>query len=353
LSQDYLASKAYVQLTTSTLNLGYYKLKMKKIIKLFVDDQNSNKRLDIFISSKITDISRTRIKNLILDGFVTVNNKINFEPSKKINLKDIIIIKIPLPKKTTIKPYDYNLEIVFEDNDIIIINKPAGLVVHPGAGNTENTLVNALINYCKENLSSIGGELRPGIVHRLDKDTSGLLVVAKNDIAHINLSKQFSDHTINRKYEALVWGTLRPQKGIIKSYITRSNRNRQLMEASYTKGKSAVTNYKTLEIFQNNKIPTLSLIECKLGTGRTHQIRVHMSHKGNSIVGDKLYQKKNKKFKKIDMELDSMIKNIERQFLHAKSLGFVHPSSNKEVHFEIPLPKDLLKLVKKLRNLSK
>merc|ERR1711964_539321 len=195
------------------------------------------------------------------------------------------------PKKTNIKPYDYDLEIIFEDNDIIIINKPAGLVVHPGAGNTENTLVNALVNYCKENLSSIGGELRPGIVHRLDKDTSGLLVVAKNDMAHINLSKQFSDHTINRKYETLVWGTLRPQMGTIESYITRSNRNRQLMTASDTKGKSAVTNYKTLEIFQNNKIPTLSLIECKLETGRTHQIRVHMSNKGNPVVGDKSYQK--------------------------------------------------------------
>jgi 23S rRNA pseudouridine1911/1915/1917 synthase len=179
------------------------------------------------------------------------------------------------------------------------------------------------------------------------------LVVAKNDIAHINLSKQFSNHTINRKYEALVWGTLRPQKGIIKSYICRSNRNRQLMEASYIKGKSAVTNYKTLEIFQNNKIPTLSLIECKLGTGRTHQIRVHMTYKGNPIVGDKLYRKKNKKFKKIDMELSSMIKNIDRQFLHAKSLGFIHPSNNKKVLFEASLPKDLLKLVKKLRNFSK
>jgi 23S rRNA pseudouridine1911/1915/1917 synthase len=326
---------------------------MKKVIKLMVDEQCSNKRLDAFISSKITDVSRTRIKNLILEGMVKINNEISFEPSKKINFEDNLIIEIPPPKKTNIKPYNYNLDIIFEDNDIIIVNKPAGLVVHPGAGNTENTLVNALINHCKENLSTIGGELRPGIVHRLDKDTSGLLVVAKNDMAHINLSKQFNNHTINRKYKALVWGTLRPQKGIIKSYITRSDRNRQLMEANYTKGKSAVTNYKTLEIFQNNKIPTLSLIECKLDTGRTHQIRVHMSHKGNSIVGDKLYQKKNKKFKKIDMELNSMIKNIDRQFLHAKSLGFVHPSSHKKVHFEIPLPEDLLKLVKKLRNLNK
>jgi 23S rRNA pseudouridine1911/1915/1917 synthase len=326
---------------------------MKKVIKLVVDEQCSNKRLDAFISSKITDVSRTRIKNLILEGMVKINNEISCEPSKKINLEDNLIIEIPPPKKTNIKPYNYNLDIIFEDDDIIIINKPAGLVVHPGAGNAENTLVNALVNYCKGSLSTIGGELRPGIVHRLDKDTSGILVVAKNDIAHINLSKQFSNHTINRKYEALVWGTVRPQKGIIKSYITRSNRNRQLMEVSQTKGKSAVTNYKTLEIFQNNKVPTLSLIECKLDSGRTHQIRVHMSHKGNPIVGDKLYKKKNKKFKKIDVELNSMIKNIDRQFLHAKSLGFIHPSSHKEVHFEIPLPKDLLKLVKKLRNLSK
>ena len=326
---------------------------MRKVINLVVDKQYSSKRLDVFISSKITDVSRTRIKNLILDGMVKINNEISCEPSKKINFKDNLIIEIPPPKETNIKPYNYNLDIIFEDNDIIIVNKPAGLVVHPGAGNTENTLVNALVNYCKGSLSTIGGELRPGIVHRLDKDTSGLLVVAKNDIAHINLSKQFSDHTINRKYEALVWGMLKPQKGIIKSYITRSNRNRQLMEVSQTKGKSAVTNYKTLEIFQNNKVPTLSLIECKLDSGRTHQIRVHMSYKSNSIVGDKLYQKKNKRFKRTDVELNSMIKNIDRQFLHAKSLGFVHPSSHKEVHFEIPLPKNLSKLVKKLRNLSK
>jgi 23S rRNA pseudouridine1911/1915/1917 synthase len=326
---------------------------MKKIIKLFVDDQNSNKRLDAFISSKITDVSRTRIKNLILEDMVKINNQICYEPSKKINFKDNLIIEIPPPKKTNIKPYNYNLDIIFEDNDIIMVNKPAGLVVHPGAGNTENTLVNALVNYCEGSLSTIGGELRPGIVHRLDKDTSGLLVVAKNDMAHINLSKQFSDHTINRKYEALVWGTVRPQKGIIKSYITRSNRNRQLMEVGQTKGKSAVTNYKTLEIFQNNKVPTLSLIECKLDSGRTHQIRVHMTYKNNPIVGDKLYKKKNKKFKKIDVELNSIMKNIDRQFLHAKSLGFVHPLSNKEVLFEVPLPENLSKLVKKLRNLSK
>ena len=166
---------------------------MTKIIKLMVDEQCSNKRLDAFISSKIADVSRTRIKNLILNGMVKINNQICYEPSKKISLKNNLIIEIPPPKKTNIKPYNYNLDIIFEDSDIIMINKPAGLVVHPGAGNTENTLVNALVNYCKGTLSTIGGELRPGIVHRLDKDTSGLLVVAKNDVAHINLSKQFSN----------------------------------------------------------------------------------------------------------------------------------------------------------------
>ena len=326
---------------------------MKKIIKLTVDEKHSSKRLDTFISSQITNISRTRIKNLILEGFVKVNNKTNYEPSKKINFKENLIIAIPQPKKTNLTPYNYNLNIVFEDKDIIVINKPAGLIVHPGAGNTKNTLVNALVNYCKENLSTIGGELRPGIVHRLDKDTSGLIVVAKNDITHINLSKQFSNHTITRKYEALVWGTLRPQSGKIKSYISRSNRNRQLMEVNFLKGKFAITNYKTIKIFQGKNIPNLSLIECQLETGRTHQIRVHITYQGNPIVGDKLYGKKKTKFKKIDLNLNFMIKNINRQFLHAKSLGFIHPSTNQYVYYEAPLPEDLLKVLKKLRNLSK
>jgi len=326
---------------------------MKKIIKLIVDNNNIKKRLDLFITSYLDNESRTRIKKLIKNNCIKINGKINLEPSKKININDVIEIEFPKPTSTKIKPYSYKLDIIFEDNDIIIINKPSNLVVHPGAGNKDKTLVNALLNYCKKNLSTIGGELRPGIVHRLDKNTSGLIVIAKNDFAHINLSKQFANHTITRKYEALIWGTLRPQNGTIKTFITRSNRNRQLMEASYIKGKSAITRYETKEIFQKNNIPTLSLIECKLDTGRTHQIRVHMSHKGNPIIGDKTYQKKIKKFNKIDLELNSMIKNIDRQFLHAKSLGFIHPLKDKEVHFEAPLPNDLLKLLKKLRNLSK
>ena len=325
---------------------------MKKNIEIFIDKKDSLKRLDSALSNKIDDMSRTRLKNLILEGNVKVNNQIIINPSKKINYKDSISLRIPESKKIDIKPYNFKLDIVYEDKDLMIINKPAGLVIHPGAGNKDKTLVNALIKYCNKNLSSIGGELRPGIVHRIDKDTSGLIVVAKNDKTHENLSKQFKNKLVERKYLALVWGVVRPQKGIIKSFITRSKRNRQLMEVSDIKGKYAVTNYKTLEVFQSKLTPTVSLIECILGTGRTHQIRVHMSYKGNSIIGDKSYQKKNKKFKKIDFELNSMIKNINRQFLHAKSIGFLHPNLNKKIHFEIDLPSDLLDLLKKLRKLS-
>ena len=175
--------------------------------------------------------------------------------------------------------------------------------MHPGAGNYDKTIVNALMSYCGSNLSNIGDELRPGIVHRIDKDTSGLVVIAKNNLAHENLSAQFNKHTINRVYQLLVWGKLRPQSGRIKTLIKRSSKNRQLMEVGVTKGKVAITNYKTLEVFESNKMPTLSLVECKLETGRTHQIRVHMSYKGNNILGDKKYKKKFKKFKNIDSDL--------------------------------------------------
>ena len=173
--------------------------------------------------------------------------------------------------------------------DLIVLNKPSGIVMHPGAGNFENTIVNALINYDKDSLSSIGDELRPGIVHRIDKNTSGLVVIAKNNFSHEHLSLQFSEHTITRVYHLLVWGKIRPSKGKIETLITRSSKNRQMMEVSNTKGKKAVTNYKTLEIFENSNSPTLSLLECKLETGRTHQIRVHMNYLGNSIVGDSVY----------------------------------------------------------------
>jgi 23S rRNA pseudouridine1911/1915/1917 synthase len=225
--------------------------------------------------------------------------------------------------------------------------------MHPGAGNYDNTIVNALMNYCGGNLSNIGDELRPGIVHRIDKDTSGLIVIAKNNFAHENLSIQFSKHSIKRVYQLLIWGKLRPRTGTIKTLIKRSTKNRQLMEVGSTKGKIAITNYKTLEVFENNKTPTLSLVECKLETGRTHQIRVHMSYKGNNILGDKKYKKKFKKFKNIDPELEKLILNLDRQFLHAQTLGFTHPVNRKEIEFSSFLPQELENILKMLRKLNK
>ena len=224
--------------------------------------------------------------------------------------------------------------------------------MHPGPGNYDNTIVNALINYGGNNLSNIGNELRPGIVHRIDKDTSGLIVVAKNNISHEILSKQFSDHSIKRVYQALVWGKLRPQNGKIETFITRSSKNRQMMEVSSKKGKKAIiTNYNTLEIFENDKIPTFSLVECKLETGRTHQIRVHLSYKGNNILGDKKYKKKYKKIINIDPELEKLITKINRQFLHAKIIGFKHPKNNERLEFTSKLPNDLEEILKKLRKM--
>ena len=325
---------------------------MNKIINLIVDENNQNKRVDVFLSKYEKKISRTKIKNLIEKGYLEINNLKVLEPSKKVNIKDKIKLEVPELKKLEIKPYKYKLDIIYEDNDVMVINKPAGLVVHPGAGNFDNTLVNALINYDKKNLSSINGELRPGIVHRLDKDTSGVIIVAKNNFAHTHLSNQFNEHSIDRKYIALVWGKLRPQKGEIKTFITRSSKNRQLMDVSQTKGKLAITNYKTIEIYENSRVPTLSLVEYKLKTGRTHQIRVHMKFKGNPILGDKSYKKKLKKLKDVDPELNEIIKKIDRQCLHAKSLGFLHPTKNQRLFFESKLPNDLHKIVKKLRSTS-
>ena len=326
---------------------------MKKIIDLLVGSQENNTRVDVFISKKEILLSRNRIKNLILKKKLKLNNKILTSPSKKVLTGDKLILEIPEAEKTSIKPYDLKLNIVYEDKDMLVINKPAGIVIHPGAGNYDNTIVNALINYCGKNLSNIGDELRPGIVHRIDKDTSGLIVIAKNNFSHEKLSIQFNKHTIKRIYQLLVWGKLRPQTGTIKTLIKRSTKNRQLMEVGIFKGKNAITNYKTLEIFENNKTPTLSLIECSLETGRTHQIRVHMSYKKNHILGDKKYKKKFKKFKNIYPELEKLILNLDRQFLHAKTLGFIHPVNKKEIEFSSFLPQELENILKMLRKLNK
>ncbi len=306
---------------------------MEKKINLIVKDDEKNLRVDVFIHKKEKNLSRTRIKKLILNKKLKVNNKILSDPSKKMLSGDILNLVIPEPKKASLKPYKYKLDIIYEDHDLIVLNKPAGIVIHPGAGNFDKTIVNALISH--------------------DKNTSGLIVVAKNNQAHENLSKQFNKHSIIRIYELLIWGKIRPSKGKIETFISRSSKNRQLMEVSRTKGKKAITNYKTIEIFENKNTPTLSLLECKLETGRTHQIRVHMNYLGNSIVGDDKYKKKFKKIKNIDPVLEKNLTNLSRQFLHAKTLGFIHPIKNKEMIFNSILPQELEILLKMLRNTEK
>ncbi len=322
---------------------------MKNIINLIVEDHKNGQRVDQFISSVKKNISRTRVKNLILNKKLKINDVIITDPSKRTNINDHIYLEIPEPKKASLKAYNFQLDIIYEDDDLIIVNKPAGISIHPGAGDHDKTLVNALINYDNKNLSNIGDELRPGIIHRIDKDTSGLVVVAKNNLTHEKLSIQFSKHTIKRVYQALIWGKLRPQTGRIETLITRSKKNRQLMEVGLTKGKRAVTNYKTLEVFENKNTPTFSLIECKLETGRTHQIRVHMSYKGNNILGDKKYKKKFKQFKNIDNDLKKKLLNLDRQFLHASTLGFDHPKDERKIEFTSKLPTNLQNILKKLR----
>jgi 23S rRNA pseudouridine1911/1915/1917 synthase len=325
---------------------------MEKNINLIVKSDENDLRVDVFINKKEKLISRTRIKNLILKEKLKLNNKIIKSPSKKVCTGDKINLQIPEPKDASLKPYDFKLEIVHEDKDLLVINKPAGIIMHPGAGNYDKTIVNALMHHNKNLLSTIGDELRPGIVHRIDKDTSGLVVIAKNNETHEGLSVQFSEHTIKRVYQLLIWGKLRPSSGKIDTLITRSSKNRQMMEVSNSKGKRAITNYKTIEIFENNNTPTLSLVECRLETGRTHQIRVHMTHMGNSIMGDGKYKKKYKKLKNIDTNLDNLIYKLDRQFLHAQTLGFVHPKTNKDMVFTSILPQELENILLLLRNTS-
>ena len=325
---------------------------MNNTIKFLINKTDSGKRLDLFLSKKINYLTRSYIKKNIESGNVKINKKVINSPSKKIKKNDSIFIKIILNKINKIKPSKIKLNIHFEDKDILIINKPSGMVVHPGAGNYKKTLANGLIYKYRNKLSNINGDQRPGIVHRIDKETSGLLVVAKNNLSHSILGKQFSNHSIKRKYIALIWGVLRPLEGKIETLISRNKKYRQLMTASDISGKKAITHYKTLKIFNLKDIPKISLIECKLETGRTHQIRVHMQYKGTSLLGDKQYGKKNIRFKKINKEFEDNLSVLSGQTLHAKSLGFIHPTKNKFINFESELPNDFKKILELLEKLS-
>ena len=326
---------------------------MNKIKTFSVEEIGNNPRLDKFLAAKFNDITRTQIKKIIISKNLSINNKIVSSPSQKVRIGDKISFSISENKNEYIKPEKIKIDIVYEDNDLIVLDKPSGIVVHPGAGNKSGTLVNGLVYHYNKNLSDLNGIYRPGIVHRIDKETSGLIVVAKNNFSHAKLAKQFSDHTIKRKYLALIWGVLRPLRGKIITLISRSKKNRQLMAVSEISGKKAITNYKTLKVFANDEIPKISLVECVLETGRTHQIRVHLSHKGNGLIGDKKYGKQKKmKFKKINKKVEEVLKSFNRQALHAQSLGFTHPSKNRQIEFGSKLPQDFKKILDILEKLT-
>lgn len=303
-------------------------------------------RLDKFLAEKSPDLSRTHIKDLIQTGFVHINDQLTQDVSLKVKEGQVIQIEIPPLVDSTPSPQDIPLDILYEDNDLIVINKPAGLVVHPAPGNPEGTLVNALLNHCGESLSGINGVRRPGIVHRLDKETSGLMVVAKNDKAHQSLAHQLATREMSRIYLALVWGVLSPLEGVIEGAIGRDPRHRQRM-ALREKGKFARTHYKTLKMFGR----VASLVECRLDTGRTHQIRVHLSAKGHSLLGDPLYGKRPKAVPALLKDTLDTERPKKRQALHAKELSFIHPTTQEKLTFSTDLPQDIRNLLDVL-NLS-
>jgi len=289
-------------------------------IELIVSTDEARLRLDQFLAKRLPEFSRSRLQQLIRDGFVLLNNSTT-RPRQTVRGGDKIQLTEPPLEKIETLPEQIPLEILFEDNDLVVVNKPAGLVVHPGAGHREHTLVNALLNHCSM-LSGIGGKERPGIVHRLDKDTSGCLVVAKNDAAHRGLSQQFADRTVQKIYLALVAGRLRQPAGVIEEKIGRHPVHRQRMSATALRGRMAKTEYRVVRWSEQ-----ASLVECSLHTGRTHQIRVHLHHLGHPVLGDKIYAPR-------------LGKDFPRQMLHAWKLGFRHPRTEEWKHFEAPLPDD-------------
>ena len=288
-----------------------------------------NNRIDAYLSQKNEDISRVAVQRLIGKEKILVNGK-KIKPSYKVQENDHITLEEEKPKEISLKPQEIPIEIIYEDKDIIVVNKPKGLVVHPANGNPDGTLVNAIMAICKDSLSGIGGEIRPGIVHRLDKDTSGILIVAKNDKAHINLSEQIKNHEVEKTYIALVRGVVKENEATINMPIGRSSKDRKKM-AVVKNGKNAITHFKVLKRYNN-----YTLLEVKIETGRTHQIRVHLTQIGYPIVGDTTYSSGKNEW------------NVQGQCLHAKSLKFRHPITNKEMYLEAKLPEYFEKILKEL-----
>lgn len=315
----------------------------------FVADPNQSLlRIDLFLNDRLKNTSRSKLQEGIKKGQVLVNNE-KVKPNHKIRPGDVITISFPKPKiETEIIPQDIPLNIVYEDEDLLVVNKEAGMVVHPAHSNWDGTLVNALVYRFQHLPTSRNGEIKPGLVHRIDKDTSGLLVIAKTEQAMTHLAKQFFDHTIERTYQAIVWGELKEDTGTITGHIGRSAKDRRVYtvfpEGEY--GKHAVTHYNLLK-----RLRYVSLVECKLETGRTHQIRVHMKHIGHTLFNDERYggEKilKGEKFSKYKAFVENCFKILPRQALHAKSLGFTHPVTNEALFFESALPNDMQQLIEK------
>ena len=298
----------------------------------FINSENQGERIDKFLSSKLNDISRSYIHKLIEDSNIMVNqNSVN--KKYKLSENDMINVKIPKPQELEVVAENIPLDIVYEDNDLLIVNKPKNMVVHPAPGNYSGTLVNALLYHCKNSLSGINGVIRPGIVHRIDKDTSGLLIVAKNDTSHKELAEQIKNHSFTREYEAIVYGNLKEDTGTINANIVRHKTDRKKMAVVPFLGRNAITHYTVLKRYGN-----FTHIKLKLETGRTHQIRVHMSYIGHPVVGDEVYANpKNNPFK-----------FLKGQCLHAKTIGFIHPTTKEYMEFTSILPEYFQKILNKL-----
>lgn len=305
------------------------------MIKNIVVNEEEKIRLDSYIAKKDESLSRSMIQKLLEENKITVNGN-NVKTSYKVQLGDKIQIEIEPPKEVKIEAEEIPIEVIYEDDDILVVNKPKGLVVHPANGNPDGTLVNAIMAICKDSLSGIGGELRPGIVHRLDKDTSGLLIVAKNDKAHINMSEQIKDRKVKKTYIALVRGTIAENEATINMPIGRSTKDRKKMAVNKN-GKEAITHFKVLDRYTTSKA-SYCLLEVKIDTGRTHQIRVHMAEIGHPVIGDMVYSNGKNEF------------GIEGQCLHAKRLEFNHPINEKEMKLEAPMPEYFENIIKELEN---
>jgi len=310
-------------------------------IELTFNSGEPAERLDQFITGKVPDLTRSAVQRLMENGLITVNGRVP-KPSLKLKGGETIVIEIPPPAPAAPVAEEIPLSVLYEDSDLIVVDKPAGMAVHPGAGNPGGTLVNALLAHCRD-LSGVGGEIRPGIVHRIDKGTTGVLVVAKNDRSHLGLSRQFKEHSIKRVYVAFVFGSPPNDKGTIAGDIGRHPVDRKKMSGSARSGKRAVTHWKVA-----GRFGAVTVLELRLETGRTHQIRVHLSEAGYPLLGDPVYGGGGRVPQLKDTELRAMVRRLGRQALHARTLGFIHPITGDYLEFSSPLPADMVQLLEYL-----